>query len=501
MKRRRHLLSGRESLVGLLFVFFLLEFFVSGSNRISGHLAGPAHPDSSVSAPVVFHADPLVWQDHRPPAFPPADSVRNFLIREWTEHGKGYDIGLDLEVQPYWASGRNRPRRFGWSFDIRAVDPATGQVLAASSNEEHESGPGSLWRWAVHQAGPVLEWARDSLSVASFRRAGLPRVAVNWRHWNCTWGDRFARAAAERVTDELLWAGRVVPVVGSQAGPADYELTGRVDESRKPDNLRYLDILAVNLLSRADGDTLLRKTFVAEPGLKSRSPQIEAPLANARTAARVIAQFFSRRGRHAPRPEIVSRKDWGARAPKPGIESCRYPGDPGEYLNWIVVHHTAYDPSGPNEVQDEHMLPRGTGPGRHPFGRNWLDVGYHFMIARNGTIYEGRRLCYVGAHAGGPVYGRRDRRLPADFGAIGIVLFGDFRFEQPTAQQKRSLCKLLAYLSDRYTILPDHVVTHREMWYLTKSKRPLGGPTTPATECPGENLRKFVETWRSRHER
>jgi hypothetical protein len=48
----------------------------------------------------------------------------------------------------------------------------------------------------------------------------------------------------------------------------------------------------------------------------------------------------------------------------------RYKGDLDTLLAWVVVHHTGYSPSGPREVEDEHMLPWGTGPGKHPFGRN-----------------------------------------------------------------------------------------------------------------------------------
>ncbi len=69
-------------------------------------------------------------------------------------------------------------------------------------------------------------------------------------------------------------------------------------------------------------------------------------------------------------PAVVPRAEWKARPPREGLNFMRYKGDLDTLLAWVVVHHTGYSPSGPREVEDEHMLPWGTGPGKHPFGRN-----------------------------------------------------------------------------------------------------------------------------------
>lgn len=81
-------------------------------------------------------------------------------------------------------------------------------------------------------------------------------------------------------------------------------------------------------------------------------------------------------------PKIISRKDWGARAPR-----NRYT------VTWaqrseFFVHHT----EGPTDqtiksIQNFHMD-----------GNRWSDIGYNHLVGDDGTIYEGRGWLVVGAH-------------------------------------------------------------------------------------------------------
>jgi len=73
-------------------------------------------------------------------------------------------------------------------------------------------------------------------------------------------------------------------------------------------------------------------------------------------------------------------------------------------INRIIVHCSATPPSmdiGADEIRDWHTKPR-------PGGRGWRDIGYHFVIRRDGTREPGRDLDKdgdifeeVGAHARG----------------------------------------------------------------------------------------------------
>lgn len=84
----------------------------------------------------------------------------------------------------------------------------------------------------------------------------------------------------------------------------------------------------------------------------------------------------------------------------------------------------------------------------HTRDRGWRDIGYHFLIDRNGKVGTGRPLEQIGAH----VRGRNS-------GSIGIALFGGHgsaktdKFEDNfTPEQDAALRQLLAELKNRFSI-------------------------------------------------
>jgi hypothetical protein len=170
-----------------------------------------------------------------------------------------------------------------------------------------------------------------------------------------------------------------------------------------------------------------------------------------------------------PTPRIVSRADWGARDPNPAARSetgafdpvsnpdgvFTYPGDLRDWLTTVVAHHSALPLSeGVQEIQALHMDQRG-----------YADIGYHFVIAPDGTIYEGRPIDMRGAHVAG-----------YNTGTIGVVLLGNFNQSLPPEAQMNSLRRLLAYLQARYGVT--HLAGHQDF--------PDQGPQ--GTECPGAML-------------
>ena len=79
-------------------------------------------------------------------------------------------------------------------------------------------------------------------------------------------------------------------------------------------------------------------------------------------------------------------------------------------INEFILHCSANGPNsqiGAYEIRKYHMLPESQG------GRGWEDIGYHFVIKRDGTVEPGRKLEYQGAHCTG------HNRL-----SIGICLVG-----------------------------------------------------------------------------
>lgn len=126
-----------------------------------------------------------------------------------------------------------------------------------------------------------------------------------------------------------------------------------------------------------------------------------------------------------------------------------------EDTDMIVIHHTGgtdIDASA-QQIHEWHL------------NQDWVGIGYHFVIRKNGTIERGRPEWSVGSHA----YGE-------NWHTLGIHLSGAMDKVQPTKEQIESCAHLVAYLCDEYEIPIDreHIVGHREV--------------NDDTSCPGENL-------------
>jgi hypothetical protein len=159
---------------------------------------------------------------------------------------------------------------------------------------------------------------------------------------------------------------------------------------------------------------------------------------------------------------IISREQWGAR--RPGRTPSRH--RPVR----VVVHHS-YRPTIPGwggdrtmrAIQDYHMD-----------NNEWADIGYHYVISPDGTIYAGRDPEHLGAHCavhvGTPHFGNR--------GSIGICVIGDFDHEEPTTAQLASLHALLADLRQRFGVA--EVRGHFE------------AGTPPPKTCPGKSLAELI---------
>jgi N-acetylmuramoyl-L-alanine amidase len=94
----------------------------------------------------------------------------------------------------------------------------------------------------------------------------------------------------------------------------------------------------------------------------------------------------------------------------------------------------------------------------HVEERGWSDIGYHYLIDRDGTIVEGRPIEKAGAHAKG--YNKT---------SVGIALFGghggheDDAFDMHfTPEQDRALRKLIAQLRMEYPSI-NTVMGHNEV--------------------------------------
>ncbi|MCP4969844.1 MAG: hypothetical protein GY932_04490 [Arcobacter sp.] len=161
-------------------------------------------------------------------------------------------------------------------------------------------------------------------------------------------------------------------------------------------------------------------------------------------------------------------------------------------LKIIIIHHSAFlQKPGPLEIQEYQI---------HKMGYD--EIAYHFIIADNGDIYEGRSINVMGAHAGQTEEaneladsirkGLVDKPLvealkkDPDFGSIGICLDGNFEFEKTSSTQLKSLSLLLQRLVEKYNIKKDKIILHKDVRKKIIENNGLT-PIGEATKCPGKH--------------
>ncbi len=159
-------------------------------------------------------------------------------------------------------------------------------------------------------------------------------------------------------------------------------------------------------------------------------------------------------------PVIVWREDWGA---KPVL-----PFAVAHDIKRITIHHGGV-PSNPKRTLEEKLIGLQLFSQREDKLANgktkpaWPDIPYHYYIAIDGRIGEGRPYQYKG-----------DTNTEYDpAGHLLIMVEGDFEQELPTEAELISLDKMLRWTMRRWHIGKELVKTHRDF---------------ADTSCPGKNL-------------
>jgi N-acetyl-anhydromuramyl-L-alanine amidase AmpD len=136
----------------------------------------------------------------------------------------------------------------------------------------------------------------------------------------------------------------------------------------------------------------------------------------------------------------------------------------------ITVHHEGFQPV---YFRDERSTAQRINAVRNAhLARGWADIGYHFIIDREGRIWEGRDLRYQGAHAS-----------DQNEHNIGVMLLGNFDRQAPTQAQTSSLQLTLNSLMRSHHVRKNRVFTHQEL-------------PRQATSCPGRSLQAHMVTLR-----
>ncbi|MDH7577593.1 MAG: N-acetylmuramoyl-L-alanine amidase [Bacillota bacterium] len=122
----------------------------------------------------------------------------------------------------------------------------------------------------------------------------------------------------------------------------------------------------------------------------------------------------------------------------------------------IIIHHTGAEEKDAAQVRRYHL------------SLGWRDVGYHYVIERDGRVVPGRSLELPGAHC---------RAEGMNFKGIGIACIGNFENHPPLPLQLEALTALIRSLRQDYGIAPEKVLGHREV-------------PGAATLCPGRFFTK-----------
>jgi hypothetical protein len=154
---------------------------------------------------------------------------------------------------------------------------------------------------------------------------------------------------------------------------------------------------------------------------------------------------------------IIPRSGWNAIEPKPYKQHT-----PGR----ITVHHEGTRLTVEDDAARKIRNIQVWGMGKD---RNWADIPYHFLIAPDGTIYEGRNVYTVGETA--------TEYDPT--GHLLITCLGNLEEQEVPEAQLKSLVQLIAWCVDKYKLPLETLGTHRDY-----SKQ---------TTCPGKNLYHYFE--------
>lgn len=130
-------------------------------------------------------------------------------------------------------------------------------------------------------------------------------------------------------------------------------------------------------------------------------------------------------------------------------------------LNKIILHSTATLEGKDYTIEDIRRWHK---------ARGWDDIGYHFVIYRNGEVHKGRDVAIQGAHT-----------LGHNEDSIGVAYVGGLSTDNKakdtrTFMQKVSMRLLILYLKIRYRI--------REV---------LGHKQCSHTECPSFDSETYAK--------
>ncbi len=186
-----------------------------------------------------------------------------------------------------------------------------------------------------------------------------------------------------------------------------------------------------------------------------------------------------------PRPQFVSRTDWGCPTGQTAGDK-QFDLAPTDVTH-LIVHHS-FEPG--NTITDWAAAMRGIW-NYHVNSNGWSDIGYNWLIDQNGIIYQGR--AWVGENENT----RGAHFCGNNTGTMGVCMMGNFSLIPAPEKAVASLVKLLAYKASDRSIDPLGIT------FLSSANKMLNNISghrdgTCSTECPGDLLYPVLPDLRKR---
>lgn len=187
--------------------------------------------------------------------------------------------------------------------------------------------------------------------------------------------------------------------------------------------------------------------------------------------------------------EVVAPQEWRQGLPSPSATPA------STQTRHIVIHHSATT----NVIPDPYLAVRSIYT-YHTQVNGWDDIGYNYLIAPDGTIFQGRDAkglfdadYALGAHMCG-----------VNAATMGICMLGTYSTTLPTRQALESLYKLIKWKSEKDGIS----LTDSSFHAIGPPSSSVGSQLLPHlcghrdgckegyTECPGETLYQHINSIR-----
>lgn len=183
---------------------------------------------------------------------------------------------------------------------------------------------------------------------------------------------------------------------------------------------------------------------------------------------------FSSISGNCPKPPSIPASTWRTGLPNPA------PNPSFTKANHVIVHHSAGSNSNMNYTDVVRAIYL-----YHSQTLGWDDIGYNYLIAQDGSIFDGRDP---------QMNGDQDNVFGAHFcgknsNTMGICLLGDYTNILPSVATMISLRELAAWKLEKENLLPSD-----------SSRHPQSNPSSPfllamvghqdgcATACPGDQF-------------